>query len=198
MEKPYSQACVNNRDPILDAIRPHLSRRKDVLEIGSGTGQHAVYFSEHLNHLQWQTSDLKPNHLGILQWIEDSQLANVLPPMALDVTQPPVLPTIYDAVYTANTFHIMSQSMVEACVKLLPTWLNQDGLLIVYGPFKYEGQFTTESNQEFDEWLKSNNPQQGIRDFEWVDSQLKQQGFSLVSDTAMPANNQLIIWQRNQ
>ena len=197
MLKPFSQACQNNRDAILTGIRPFLEDKKTILEIGSGTGQHAVYFAEHMPQLIWQTSDLIDNHDGISEWIEDSGLANVLKPIHLDVNQTLSLTKRYDAIFTANTLHIMDMPTVENCLIKSATLLADQGLFIAYGPFKYNGEFTSESNARFEQWLKTSEPSQGIRDFEVIDGLLGKQGFTLLSDIKMPANNQLIIWAYN-
>ncbi len=153
MDRPYSAACDRNRDPILAVLREHFADRKHVLEIGSGTGQHAVYFAAALPHLTWQTSDRPENHDGIRLWLDDAALPNVLPPLALDA-RGPWPPLSYDAVFTANTLHIMSWPEVEALFAGLPAVLADDARLVIYGPFNYGGQFTSASNTQFNETLK--------------------------------------------
>lgn len=196
MLKPFSQACINNRDAILSAIRLFLNEANTVLEIGSGTGQHAVYFAEHLTHLYWQTSDLAENHEGINEWIDESELTNVAKPIVLDVNQTLAPTKQYDAIFTANTLHIMNMPTVENCLNQSAQLLSNKGVLIVYGPFKYDGEFTSESNARFEQWLKTNSLEQGIRDFERINALLEKQGFTLKKDIKMPANNQLIVWEK--
>ena len=197
MTKPYSESCVQNCDPILEAIHPLLSKHKAVLEIGSGTGQHAVYFGEAIPHLQWHTSDQIIYHAGIQLWLDDAQLANVHAPLKLDVLQPEWPKVEVDAVFTANTFHIMSMDMVAACIAGVGKLLQSGGLFMVYGPFNYSGQYTSESNANFDQWLALQNPESAIRDFEWVDQLAQQAGIVLQDDIMMPANNRMLCWRKS-
>ena len=200
MNKPFSQACENNRQPILDVLSRWLGTAcSSVLEVGSGTGQHAVFMGEHLSHVQWQTSDLPENHRGILAWLEDAQsrnqCKNVLSPLNLDVATGWPNRT-YDAIFSANTLHIMSWQHVEQFFPGAAKALEQGGLLCVYGPFNYNGQFTSDSNRQFNQWLGQQNPVSGIRDFEKVNALAASQGLDLQEDNAMPANNRLLIWQK--
>ncbi len=193
--KPYADACDRNRDPILEVLEHHFADRHHVLEVGSGTGQHAVYFAAALPQLIWQTSDLAPNLPGLRLWIEGAQLPNLPEPLALDVFAN--WPSLrFDAVFTANTLHIMSWEAVRALFSRLPTALADDGILAVYGPFNYDGRFTSASNAAFDASLKRRAPQMGIRDFAAVDELARSVGLRLVEDRAMPANNRTLVWQR--
>ncbi len=192
----HSEACERNKGPILDVLKDVLKDHRRVLEIGSGTAQHAVHFGNNLTHLIWQTSDLQENIPDIAGRVELEGTDNVIAPVELDVTQQiwPVLEV--DAVYTANTLHIMPWACVPDFFAGTGRILSSRGLLCVYGPFKYNGNFTSESNAEFDEWLKSRNSQSGIRDFEDVNMLALDQGLKLINDYSMPANNQLIVWGR--
>jgi cyclopropane fatty-acyl-phospholipid synthase-like methyltransferase len=195
MQKPFSQACENNKRPILEVLRRHLADARHVLEVGSGTGQHAVFFAEQLPHLAWQTSDRGEHHAGIRQWLEAARLGNVLPPLELDVTSPrwPVAHT--DAVFSANTAHIMSWAMVEAFFTGVGQVLGDGGVFCLYGPFNYGGAYTSASNERFDAWLAARDPASAIRDFEAVDALAAGVGLRLVEDNAMPANNHLLVWR---
>lgn len=195
--KPFSEACERNRAPILEVLRDHFADRRHVLEIGSGTGQHAVHFAAALPQLTWQTSDLAPNLPGIRLWIEESGLSSLPQPIALDATGS--WPDAhFDAIFTANTLHIMSWPEVRALFAALPKVLTADAVLAVYGPFNYGGRFTSPSNASFDAWLKQYYSQQsGIRDFADVDMLARSIGFALVEDRAMPANNRTLVWRRN-
>ena len=193
MDRPYSAACDRNRDPILAVLRDHFADRRQVLEIGSGTGQHAVYFAKALPHLSWQTSDLPENHDGIRLWLEEAALPNALPPIALDA-RGPWPHARYDAVFTANTLHIMSWPEVEALFAGLPAVLAADARLVIYGPFNYGGQFTSPSNAQFNETLKGWGAHMAIRDVEAVDALARGIGLRLVEDRAMPANNRCLVW----
>ncbi|HEV2443605.1 MAG TPA: DUF938 domain-containing protein [Steroidobacteraceae bacterium] len=193
--KPYSDACERNREPILEVLRDHFADRRLVLEVGSGTGQHAVHFAAAMPHLTWQTSDLAPSLPGIRMWLEESALPNLPPPILLDATGP--LPDKrFDAVFTANTLHIMSWPEVRALFASLPTVLAADAALAVYGPFNYNGRFTSPSNASFDEWLKQRSAHSGIRNFAAVDELARSIGFALVEDRPMPANNRTLVWRR--
>lgn len=197
MDKPYAESCEQNRAPILAVLREAFADRSYVLEIGSGTGQHAVYFGAELPHLRWQTGDVPLHHTGIRMWLEDAALPNVLPPIALDANQSTWQTGRYDAVFSANTLHIMSWAEVERCFAGIGQVLEPGGVLAIYGPFNFGGAFTSDSNARFDAWLKACDPDSGIRDFEAVDALARQQGLHLEADVAMPANNRILIWRRS-
>jgi len=197
MTKPHSPACDRNRNPILSVLREHFADRRQVLEIGSGTGQHAVYFAAAMSHLQWQTSDIAENLPGIRAWLDDAALANTPPPLELDVNG--ALPLAgFDAVFSANTLHIMSWLEVQRMFLRLNQIVAVDFKLAIYGPFNYGGRFTSESNAAFDASLKSRGPHMGIRDFEAVNSLAKPVGLKLVADVEMPANNRMLVWRRSE
>ena len=195
MTKPFSQACENNKNHILKALQPALQNAVSVLEIGSGTGQHSVFFAKKLPYLQWYTSDREVNHQGIKLWHDEVQLANLHPPLLLDLNDPWPVNKV-DAIYTANTFHIVSWELITRFFAGVNQHLNQQGVVCVYGPFKYKGEFTSPSNDEFNSLLQSRDSLSGIRDFEAVEQLAVQSGLKLLSDTAMPANNQLLIFKR--
>lgn len=194
--KPYAESCEQNRDPILAVLREVFAERRRVLEIASGTGQHAVYFGEALPHLTWQTSELPHHHAGIQAWLEDAGLPNVLPPLAIDVNDPawPVEPV--DAIFNANTVHIIGWPAVERMFAGIGRVLAVGGVLCLYGPFNYGGAFTSESNARFDAWLKARDPLSGVRDFEAIDRLAAAQGLVLLRDIAMPANNRTLVWRK--
>lgn len=196
MSKQFSAACERNRDPILSILRDVLADRKTVLEIGSGTGQHAVYFGAQLPHLSWQTSDRVQNHPSIHDWLQEARLPNVLPPLALDVESDGWPETQFDAVYSANTCHIMPWSAVQAMFAGIGRVLQAGGVVCIYGPFNYGGAFTSASNAQFDASLKAQAAHMGIRDFEAVNALAAGQGLALQADHAMPANNRLLVWRR--
>ncbi|MFO7542697.1 MAG: DUF938 domain-containing protein [Thiobacillus sp.] len=197
LSKPYSESCAQNRTPILSVLREAFADRSYVLEIGSGTGQHAVYFGAELPHLKWQTADVPLHHPGIRQWLDAAALPNVLPPVALDVNQTGWHSGRYDAVFSANTLHIMSWPEVAHFFDGVGAVLAPGGVLAVYGPFNRNGAFTSESNARFDAWLKSRDPASGVRDFEAVDALARAQGLTLQRDVAMPANNCTLVWRRH-
>jgi hypothetical protein len=195
VEKPQAPATERNREPILGVLRRHFADRRQVLEIGSGTGQHAIHFAAALPHLVWQTSDRAQNLAGIGLWLADAALPNTPPPIALDVNAPPPLPRRYDAIFSANTLHIMGWPEVERLFALLPSAMATGALLTLYGPFNYDGCFTSESNAQFDAGLKLDDPKRGIRDFEAVDALAQAIGLRLVEDAAMPVNNRCLTWR---
>jgi len=195
--KPFAESCVQNRDPILAVLREWFADRSAVLEIGSGTGQHAVYFGAALPHLRWQAADVVPHHAGILAWLNEAALPNVLPPLALDVSQTEWRSGRYDAIFSANTLHIMGWPEVEHFFAGVGAVLEPGGVLVVYGPFNTNGAFTSESNARFDAWLKARDPASGVRDFEAVDALARAQDLILQQDIAMPANNRTLVWRKN-
>lgn len=201
MSKQFSAACERNREPILAILRGLLAQSGNVLEIGSGTGQHAVFFGAALPHLVWQCSDLPHNHASILAWQQEAELANVLPPLALSM-RPDMRPDEwpagpYDAVFSANTCHIMAWPEVQAMFAGIGRVLRAGGLACVYGPFNYGGAFTGPGNAQFDASLRAQAPHMGIRDFEAVDALARAHGLRLQEDNAMPADNHLLVWRRN-
>ena len=196
INKPYSESCEQNREPILAVLRDAFADRRRLPEIGSGTGQHAVYFAAELPQLVWQTADVRAYHPGIHAWLDEAALPNVLPPLELDVNQTHWHSGRYDAVFSANTLHIMSWPEVALFFEGVGRVLAPGGTLAVYGPFNYHGAFTSESNARFDAWLKARNPASGVRDFEAVDALACAQGLVLQQDIAMPANNRTLVWRR--
>lgn len=194
MKKPFSEACENNKHAILGAIKPYLTDVGSVLELGSGTGQHAVYFAQQLQHLIWQTSDLEPHLAGISQWLDEAAHPNLPPPLALDINQPwPILAV--EAIFTANTFHIMSWAEVCRMILKASETLPMGGYFIVYGPFKYDGQYNAESDRRFDEMLHQRDALSGLRDIVDIVEQMAANGFELREDIPMPANNRCHVWQ---
>ena len=196
IDKPYSQACENNKHPILAVLQRFLTTPCSLLEVGSGTGQHAVFFARSLPDITWQCSDLIENHPGILSWIADNPRDNLLPPLSLDVTEPWPDTEPYDAVFTANTLHIMPWNGVVCFFEGLAQHLAQHGMCIIYGPFNYQGQFTSDSNRAFDQHLKAMSPERGIRDIEAICAEAQGAGLTLLEDVAMPANNRCLVFQK--
>jgi SAM-dependent methyltransferase len=195
--KHYSESCEQNRAPIQAVLEQVFADRALVLEIASGTGQHAVYFGQALPHLTWQTSELPENHASIQAWLEEAQLPNVRPPLEIDVTAPTwPLSDQVDAIFNANTVHIVSWPAVEKMFAGIGRVLAPGGVLCMYGPFNYDGSFTSESNARFDAWLKNRDPNSGVRDFEAINRLAEAQGLTLWQDIAMPANNRSLVWRR--
>jgi cyclopropane fatty-acyl-phospholipid synthase-like methyltransferase len=195
LEKPSAPSCERNREPILAVLREHFADRRRVLEIGSGTGQHAVYFAAAMPWLSWQCSDRAEHLPGIRLWLDEAALPNTPAPLELDVGG--AWPAHrYDAVFSANTLHIMSWPEVETLFARLPEVAADDAVFVVYGPFNDEGRFTSDSNAAFDRWLKERGAHMGIRDAEAVRALAERAGFRGVADVAMPANNRCLVWRR--
>ena len=195
--KPFSQACENNRAPILAAIGPYLRERRAVLEIGSGTGQHAVFFGAALAHLHWHTSDRAQNHAGIRAWLDEAALANVLAPFELDVDRPGQWPRGgFDAVYSANTAHIMGWGSVCNLFAGVGELLPPGGVFLLYGPFSRGGRHVSESNRRFDAMLRVQDAAMGVRDLDDLEIVAATAGLSLETLEALPANNHLSVWLR--
>ncbi len=197
MDKPFSQACENNKAAILEVLKTELTDSRNILEVGSGTGQHAVYFSKHLPHVYWQTSDQAQYHSGIRQWLAESMLNNVCEPLCLDVRDYAWGETRYDAVFTANSLHIMALKSAQHFISQVAKALPVGGRFLAYGPFNYNGGYTSESNARFDLWLKQQDPQSAIRDFEMLDEYACSARLNLAGDYTMPANNRLLVWQKS-
>lgn len=197
MTKPFSQACENNKQPILDVLTQYITEPGMLVEVGSGTGQHAIHMAQHLPHVLWQPTDMAENLPGIEAWRAESQLPNVAPALSFDVWDSalPVVPAHY--LYSANTLHIMSWETVQRFFSLIPQLLERDGYAFFYGPFNYNGEFTSPSNAQFDQWLKQRAQHQGIRDFEAISDLAAEAGLSLVQDHPMPANNRTLVWRRS-
>jgi cyclopropane fatty-acyl-phospholipid synthase-like methyltransferase len=196
---PYSSACERNKDAILSVIFSYLANAERVLEIGTGTAQHAVYFAQHHSHLSWQTSDVAQYHSGINAQLELAGVANVLAPLVLDVRQSvwDDSQNRYDVIFTANTLHIMSDDEVAHFFQKLPRVSSPNAILIVYGPFKYNGEFTSPSNASFDQSLRANlNANSSIKDIETICELAHASGYQLLQDHSMPANNQCLIWRK--
>lgn len=195
-ELPFSQAAENNQMPILAQLRERLATAHSVVELGSGTGQHAVAFASALSHLRWQPTEHPEALVNLLPRCAASDQANLLEPLALDVSSRPWNIAWPDAVYTANTLHIVAVDVVEALFKACAEQASSGSQLLVYGPFNYGGEYTSASNADFDLWLKARDPRSAIRDFEWVDSLAGDAGYTLSRDVSMPANNRLLCWHR--
>ncbi|MGP8035025.1 MAG: DUF938 domain-containing protein [Steroidobacteraceae bacterium] len=192
----HSEACERNKGPILAVLSGALGDSRSVLEIGSGTGQHAVHFARHLPHLAWQPSE-RPEELGPLtERIRLEGPPNLLPAVELDVRRQPWPVAAVDAVYSANTLHIMGWDAVQDFFHGVGALLRAAGVLCVYGPFRYRGGYSSDSNAEFDRFLRSRDPASGIRDFEAVERLAAGAGLALAADHAMPANNQTLVWRR--
>jgi SAM-dependent methyltransferase len=194
--KPYSEACDQNRDPILAVLRRYFDRPGMILEIGSGTGQHAVYFGAALPQLRWQPTDVAAHLPGIRLWLEEAALPNVAEPLVLDVRHHPWPVQAADGVYSANTAHIMHWPQVEAMFDGVGRVLRPGGYFCLYGPFNENGQFTSESNARFHMSLQMRDPGMGLRDKADLDRLARAAGLERVDDVVMPVNNFTLVWQK--
>lgn len=195
-DRPYATSTERNAPAILEVLRRELLDCSDVLEIGSGTGQHAVKFAADLEWVSWQTSDLPENHPGIRAWLTESALQNVRAPLSIDVRTARVKAATYDAVYSCNTAHIMSFDAVADMFVLVGEALRQGGVFCLYGPFRMEDSFNTASNENFDASLRARDPAMGVRDLEALDALGASNALRRRSLYAMPSNNSIAVWQK--
>ncbi|QUM85789.1 MULTISPECIES: DUF938 domain-containing protein [unclassified Moritella] len=196
MTKPFSQSCENNKQAILSVLNSEFIQPQRILEIGTGSAQHAVYFAAKLPHLTWQTSDLACNHAGINCWLDSVSLTNLQRPLLLDLHQPWPIEKV-DGIFTANTLHIVSWPLVKKFFQGVGEHLSLGGKLCIYGPFNYMGKFTSQSNADFDVWLKDLDAERGIRNIEAISKLAIEQGLTLIHDHTMPANNRLLVFVRS-
>ena len=195
--KPCAPAAERNSGPILEVIRKVFADASSVLEIGSGTGQHAVHFGQAMPQLSWQTSDLEENHAGIRAWLDDAGLANVHDPIVVDVLTAELPASSYDAVYSANTTHVMHIEAVRKMFELVASVLRVGGVFCLYGPFRQDGAFNAASNAEFDAKLRGQDPAMGIRDLEDLDGFAGSNGLRRARLVSMPSNNHLVVWVKD-
>ncbi len=194
MSRPFSESCVQNREPILEILQRYLQDAKSLLEIGSGTGQHAVYFAPKFPHLTWQTSDRDENHPGIRAWMDEMPADNIRSPLGLDVSTDVWPQQDFDVVFSANTTHIMCESDVIAMFNGVASLLSNGGRFLLYGPFNIGGRYTAASNERFDQWLKAQDPLMGVRDRDWLEALAEAAGMQLEETIDMPADNKTLVW----
>lgn len=192
----FSSAAERNKQPILDVLRDYLENARQVLEVGSGTGQHAIFFGSAFPALRWQPTDTSEYLPGLQARLDLEAPPNVAPALLLDVRMPEWPVSRCDILFSANTLHFMSTDCVEQFFRGAGAVLPEQGLLTIYGPFNYGGKYTSSSNAAFDQRLKGDDPVRGIRDFEWVDALARARGLALLQDVAMPANNRILIWRK--
>ena len=194
--KPFAESCEENKQPILDILEQEMIEPQRVLEIGSGTGQHAVFFAKQLPHLHWICSDLPENHAGIRLWLTEAGLRNVEGPLSINACE--TWPNIeIDCVFSANAIHIMSWDAVQGMILNIGRLLPNGGQIYLYGPFMYDGQHTAESNAQFDVWLKARDPHSGVRDVADLSALMAAESIELVRDYEMPVNNRILVWKKS-
>jgi SAM-dependent methyltransferase len=196
MDKPFSQACENNKQPIFQVISNYFKAGDQILEVGSGTAQHAIYFCHLLPEINWIPCEITENMNTLAAGMSGDKPANLMPAEMLDVTQQEWPFRDLDGLFSSNCLHIMPESFNADFFRGAGKVLKVDATLCVYGPFKYQGEFTSDSNARFDSWLKDRDPLSGIRDFEKIDQLAKDNDFELIEDRDMPANNQCLIWRK--
>lgn len=197
MKKPHSEACDRNKDPILEVLKDVVTRDdRRLLEIGTGTGQHAVYMAPHFPFMEWYPTDRGDALAGMKLWFNEARVQNIQAPARIEIGKDELPKLKFDLVFTANTFHIMHWKECKSLIKQMGGRLREGARVVIYGPFKYSGAFTSESNQRFDEELKARDPLMGIRSFEDVKNAMEKNGFELIEDLTMPANNQILIFRR--
>lgn len=194
--KPFAESSEQNKSAIFEVLKQYFAGIESVLEIGSGTGQHAVFFAEQFSHITWVTSDQAEYHDGIQMWLEEAESENLQGPLLLDVDQENWPVENSDAVFSANTVHIMGWPSVENMFAGIGRILNKKGFFCLYGPFNYNGEFSSESNARFDVWLKQRDPASGVRDFEALQVLAEKAELEFVYDHEMPANNRILVWRK--
>lgn len=192
----FSQAADNNKTPILNTLSEWLSNDELVLEIGSGSGQHAIHIAKALQKIRWQPTEHPSALQSLMNNISSFGSPNILAPESLDLAAVEWPTESVDCVYSANVIHIIDETLGRRLIQTAAESLRAGGLLALYGPFKYQGEFTTTSNAEFDDWLKDRNSRSGIRDFEWVMRLAQDSGLTFMEDRSMPANNQFLAFRR--
>jgi cyclopropane fatty-acyl-phospholipid synthase-like methyltransferase len=197
-EKPFATATERNSRAILGVLREEFRGMNSILEIGSGTGQHAVFFGQALEHLNWQTSDVADNHAGIQSWLDEASLPNVHSPLPLDVRDTHMDDNSYDGVFSANTAHIMSPTAVDNMFSLAAGVLHDRGVFVLYGPFRQAGRFNTVSNEQFHQSLQQRDPTMGIRELEVLDDLAARGNLKRKRLYAAPANNHIVVWKKEE
>lgn len=197
MDKPFSAACERNREPILMVLKQIITTQDQrLLEVGAGTGQHAVYLAPHFPWMEWHPTDLADKFPGMTQWLSEAKIPTIQKPVRLNVATDDFPKLKFDVVFTANTLHIMSWKSCKSFFKLLGNRLREGSRVLFYGPFKFNGEHTSESNLVFDQALKERDPESGVRNFEDVRHAMEKNGFELIEDFEMPANNRTLVFQR--
>jgi len=197
MSKPFSESCERNKEPILEVLQQVITKKDQrLLEVGTGTGQHAVHMAPHFPWLDWYPTDMSDKIAGMSLWFSEAKIPNIQKPVRLDVSSDDFPKLKFDVVFTANTLHIMSWKSCKSFFKLLGNRLREGSRAVFYGPFKYNGEHTSESNAKFDDWLKEQNPESGVRNFDDIARAMEKNGFYLVEDIQMPANNRTLVFQR--
>lgn len=198
MSKNETPWTNRNQEPILNVLKEYMNNTTEgrLLEVGSGNCQHAIFFAKYFKRLHWVTSEMKDKHHEIKATLKKAGLQNLHGPELIKIGEDDLPKGSFDYIFTANTLHIMSWKENKSFFKLLGKRLREGALVFFYGPFNYQGTFTSESNQKFDSWLKENNSMSGIRNFEDVLQNMEKCGFKILNDHEMPANNRVLVFER--
>ncbi len=190
-------APERNKQPILDVLRRMLPATGTVLELSSGSGQHAAYFAEQLPNLTWQPSDIDSENLASTRaWVQDANLTNLRAPLRIDVCEADWGVETVDAIFNANMIHIAPWASAEGLLRGAGRHLVPDGVLILYGPFRISGKHSAESNARFDEDLRRRNAAWGVRDIDDVLALAGREDLRFAERIEMPANNQILVFIR--
>lgn len=198
MSKRDAPATARNREPILEVLARWLPEPARVLEVGSGTGQHAIFFAERLPHLEWQPSEHDPEGLASIEaWRVEARRPNLASPIALDAAASDwlVAPASFDAIFNANTLHIAPWRVTEGLLAGAGRTLVRGGLVLLYGPFRVGGEHTSPSNADFDASLRARDPSWGVRDLEDVIVLAERNGLDWIETNDLPANNKLLVFR---
>ena len=196
-KKPFSSACEKNKKPILEVLKEIISpENRHLLEIGAGTGQHAIYFASHFRDLNWTISDIASRQYDLKQLIYKEKLKNIHGPIEFEIGKTLFPREDFDLIFLANVFHIISWKLIKTLIKTFGKSLKEGTQVLVYGPFNYEGAFTSSGNKQFDKNLREKDPLSGIRSFEDVKKVMEKNGLFLGKDYEMPANNRLLLFMK--
>lgn len=195
--KTPTNPCDRNQGPILEILKEIISpENRNLFEIGSGTAQHAIFMAPQFPKISWTTSEIAANTKVVKDNLLEAKIPNIKGPFQFEIGKDQFPKGSFDLVFTANTFHIMAWKQCKTLMKMLGTNLGEGAQVIIYGPFNYNGTFTSESNANFDKWLKERNPESGIRSFEDINNNMTKNGFSLYKDFEMPANNRILVFTK--
>ena len=192
----FSDACERNKIPILKVLNEELDSGT-VLEIGSGTGQHSVFFSKEIPSIKWYPSDTISNFESLNAFVTNYQNNNLQTPFVIDITQDQWIDFKVDYVFTSNTFHIINNALLTYFFYQCSKVMKSNGKLIIYGPFKFDNQFNSPSNQTFDELLKESDSFSGLKNFEEIVSIALKFDFKFSKKYEMPANNNILVFKKS-
>ena len=192
----FSDACERNKIPILKVLNEELDSGT-VLEIGSGTGQHSVFFSKEIPSIKWYPSDTISNFESLNAFVTNYQNNNLQTPFVIDITQDQWIDFKVDYVFTSNTFHIINNALLTYFFYQCSKVMKSNGKLIIYGPFKFDNQFNSPSNQTFDELLKASDPFSGLKNFEEIINIALKFNLIFSKKYEMPANNNILVFKKS-